>query len=178
MKIETKRIALAAAACSAVAMLTGCEENGPERQAQNRNIGTALSSIPIPQMSYFQERRTIAKWAKRWDTPNLPCYVYLVSYGRIIGYYVADGKPSSTRSYILPEVRHNYHGSGGCCLEPTADLDGTYGQNNPGIRFFTADGTAVEWGGSGASYLYSDAPLLINVPRLNQSAAKPEVRAR
>ena len=43
---------------------------------------------------------------------------------------------------------------------------------------FTADGTAVEWGGSGASYLYSDAPLPINVPRLNQSAAKPEVQAR
>lgn len=151
----------------------GCDDSDSvERREQDRNIETAHASIPIPRMSYYQERRTISKWAQRWDTPNLPCYVYLVSYGKIIGYYVTNGKPSSTRSYILPEVKHNLHGDGGCCLEPTADLDGTYGQNNPGIRFFTAEGTAVEWGGSGASYLYSDAPLPINVPLLNTKRGK------
>lgn len=138
-----------------------------EQKMQIKNLETAQTSIPIPQISYHQERRTIAKWAERWDKPNLPCYVYLVSYGKIIGYYVADGKPSSTRSYILPEYKHNTHIDGNCCLEPTADLDGTYGENNQGIRFFTAQGTAVEWGGDGASYIYSDTPLPINVPKLN-----------
>jgi len=164
----------AAAVCLLCGAKGGCLD-GPqdvERQEQRRNIATAQASIPIPRMSYYQERRTISKWAQRWDTPNLPCYVYLVSYGRIIGYYVTNGKPSSTRSYILPEYKHNYHGTGGCCLEPTADLDGTYGQNNPGIRFFTAEGTAVEWAGDGASYIYSDAPLPVNAPMLNQRPAK------
>lgn len=157
-------------------VFSGCDERqnpkARERAAQRMNLANAEASIPIPAISYHQERRTIAKWATRWDKPNLPCYVYLVSYGIIIGYYVTDGKPSSTQSYILPEFKHNYHGSGGCCLEPTADLDGTYGKNNPGIRFFTAEGTAVEWGGSGASYLYSDAPLPVNAPKLNRQITK------
>ena len=151
-------------------MFCGCDERfNQTRQAQATTIANANAAIPIPQVTYFQERRTISKWVQRWDKPNLPCYVYLVSYGKIIGYYVTDGKPSSTRSYILPEYKHNYHGSGGCCLVPTADLDGTYGENNPGIRFFTAEGTAVEWGGEGATYIYSDAPLPLNVPKLNHT---------
>ena len=151
-----------------VVAICGCDTEGIEGRAQQRNIEAANAATPIPKATYFQERRTIARWTQRWDKPNIPCYVYLISYGNIIGYYVTDGKPASTTNYILPEYKHNYHGSGGCCLEPTADLDGTYGQNNPGIRFFTAEGTAVEWGGSGASYLYSDAPLPINVPKLNR----------
>ena len=139
-----------------------------EVMQQKRVLETAQASTPIPNVSYYQERRTIAKWFTRWDKPNIPCYVYLVSYGKVIGYYVADGKPASCTNYILPEHKHNYHAQGGCCLEPTADLDGTYGQNNPGIRFFTAEGTAVEWGGAGATYIYSDAPLPLNVPKLNK----------
>lgn len=149
--------------------LFGCDElslKQKEREAQKRNIETAQAHIPIPQVSYYQERRTISKWAKRWDKPNLPCYVYLVSYGKVIGYYVTDGKPSSTRSYILPEYEHHCKAQTSC-LVPTADIDGTYGENNPGIRFFTAEGTAVEWGGAGATYIYSDAPLPLNVPKLN-----------
>lgn len=27
----------------------------------------SLESIPIPIVSYFQEKRTIAKWSERWD---------------------------------------------------------------------------------------------------------------
>lgn len=153
-----------------VSMLCGCDESNIGRttaQAQRKNIESANASTPIPQTTYFQERRTIAKWAKRWDKPNIPCYVYLVSFGKIIGYYVTDGKPSSTRSYILPEYEHHCH-SQTSCLVPTADLDGTYGENNPGIRFFTAEGTAVEWGGEGATYIYSDAPLPLSVPKLNR----------
>jgi hypothetical protein len=165
MKKHTIISILAVIACF---VFSGCDEQIRQtKRAQSANIASANASIPIPQATYFQERRTIAKWVKRWDKPNIPCYVYLVSFGKIIGYYVTDGKPSSTKSYLLPEYMHNYHSNGGCCLEPTADLDGTYGENNPGIRFFTAEGTAVEWGGDGATYIYSDAPLPLNVPKLN-----------
>lgn len=130
---------------------------------QEESSKQAVTTITIPKVSYFQERRTIAKWAERWDKPAIVTYVYLISFGNIIGYYVADGKPASTRSYLMPE--EEYYGNGATL--PTADIDGTYGENNPGIRFFTAEGTAVEWGGSGASYLYSDSLLPINVPKLN-----------
>lgn len=133
-----------------------------ERQAE-ANAKTAMTATPIPTISYFQERRTIAKWAERWDKPSVPCYVYILSYGTIVGYYISDGKPSSTQSYLFPEVA--YYSSG--AVLPTQDIDGTYGSNNPGIRFFTADGAAVEVGGN-IGYIYSDVPLPINVPKFSK----------
>jgi len=140
--------------------------------ASKESAKVSSTTIPVPNLSYFQERRTIAKWAERWDIPNVVTYVYLVSYGNIIGYYVADGKPASTRSYVTPENTF-VHGvdvgeSYGDVLVEAPDIDGTYGENNSGIRFFTADGAAVEWGGNGATYLYSDVPLSINVPLLHK----------
>lgn len=131
-----------------------------------KNESNSLAQIPVPQNSYFQERRTVANWAKRWDKPNLPCYVYLFNYGTCIGYFVSDGKPASTRSYLVPEYKNEYRTQGCYTQEQTPDLDGTYGDNNEGIRFFTASGSAVE-AGAGISYVYSDTPLNLNVTRLN-----------
>lgn len=127
----------------------------------------AFTQNPVPQISYFVERKTVSEWYKRWDKPSVITYVYLVSYGNILGYYVCNGKPASTKSYLVPEEEARYYSSIGTQLVQAPDLDGTYGDNNPGIRFFTAEGTAVEWAGSGASYIYSDAPLPLNVPKLN-----------
>jgi hypothetical protein len=126
----------------------------------------AQTAIDVPDLSYFQERRTIAKWAKHWDRPSAACYVYLISYGNIIGYYVSDGKPASTGSFLTPEYRREPGTSSS--QQQLPDIDGTYGTNNAGIRFFTASGVAVEWAGSGASYIYSDVPLKLNVPLLGE----------
>jgi hypothetical protein len=132
-------------------------------KAQDAASARAIEAVPIPVISYFQEKRTVAKWAQRFDKPAVVTYIYLVSFGQILGYYVADGKPASTRSYLMPE--ESYYSNGATLSNP--DIDGTWGDNNPGIRFFTAEGTAVEWAGSGASYIYSDSPLPIEAPRLN-----------
>ncbi|MDR0472317.1 MAG: hypothetical protein LBH43_01405 [Treponema sp.] len=128
----------------------------------------AQSAIPVPYLSYFQERRTVSKWATHWDKPSAACYVYLISYGTIIGYYVSDGKPASTGSFLTPEYREETIGNGGVRNIQLPDIDGCYGTNNQGIRFFTASGIAVEWAGSGASYIYSDVPLQISVPLLGK----------
>jgi len=155
-----------------VALFASCEVVSSARKiaekAQEATARTAAVAVPIPTVSYFQEKRTIAKWAERWDKPSVPTYVYLVSFGKILGYYVADGKPASTRSYLMPEDEVHYSSNGNFSTS-APDIDGTYGDNNPGIRFFTAEGVAVEWAGDGASYLYSDAPLPFDVPRLNPS---------
>lgn len=134
---------------------------------QEEMIKAAESTIPVPTVSYFQEKRTITKWAERWDKPSVPSYVYLISFGKVLGYYVADGKPASTRSYIMPEDQIIGYGENRV-VTSAPDIDGTYGDNNPGIRFFTAEGVAVEWAGDGASYLYSDALIDFGyeVPRL------------
>lgn len=130
---------------------------------------TAVSQIPIPTLSYFTERKTIAAWYQRWDKPSVITYVYLINYGNILGYYVCNGKPASTRSTLNPEyIQEAYGNSNGYTSieKQQQDLDGTYGENNPGIRFFTADGAAVEYGGN-IAYLYSDVKLPINVPLFN-----------
>lgn len=165
--------------CLIIIFLTGCNElftpsaRNQAEIAQKEMSAISIQSVSIPTVSYFQERRTIAKWAKSWDIPNLPTYVYLVSFGKVLGYYVADGKPASTRSYIMPEenVLDDPNGGydAGSVLVSAPDIDGTYGENNPGIRFFTAEGIAVEWAGDGASYLYSNAPINfgVDIPKLN-----------
>lgn len=143
------------------------------QESQEQMTEKMVENIKVPEVSYFQERRTIAKWVERWDAPSIPTYVYLISYGNILGYYVADGKPAATTSYLTPEEKFeegvDVGDSYGDVLVSAPDIDGTWGFNNPGIRFFTAEGTAVEWGGVGATYIYSDAPLPLNVPKLNIS---------
>lgn len=173
-----KRIVFALVAC--VVLFASCDIEPPRASeqaqiAQAQMAEQAATAVPIPTVSYFQEKRTIAKWAERWDKPSVPTYVYLVSFGKIIGYYVADGKPASTRSYLMPEEAYqkmtygDNRASYNWNVTQAPDIDGTYGENNPGIRFFTAEGVAVEWAGDGASYLYSDAPIDFGyfVPRLN-----------
>lgn len=159
--------------------LMGCELSDTEKSrsatlAKNAEdiystSAKAISTISAPEIDFFVERDTIARWAERWDKPSIVTYLYLFSYGNCIGYYVCNGKPAATTNYLVPEYQNVYKkGIGTYVQEQTMDLDGTYGANNPGIRFFTASGIAVEWAGGGASYLYSDAPLPINVPKLGE----------
>jgi len=150
----------------------GAADTSVDRQtskAQEQTKAIAMSQIPIPNVKYFVERATIARWIERWDKPAVTTYVYLVSYGQFIGYYVCNGKPASTKSYLTPEYKQEYYGNGAVIQTQQPDLDGTLGDNCEGIRFFTAEGTAVEWGGSGACYIYSDQRLPVNAPKLNFS---------
>lgn len=140
--------------------------------AQSEAAEAAYTDVPVPKITYFAERRTAARWAERWDKPGQVSFVYLLNFGNFIGYYVVDGKPASTQSYLVPEESFVKMWQGKIySWEKTAapDLDGTWGKNNGGIRFFTAEGAAVEWGGDGATYLFSDTMLPLNVPRLNVS---------
>ena len=158
------------AALTASVFANGKSESKKNREITSESIvdseAKALSVVPIPEVSYFTERQTIARWYERWDRPSVVTYVYLISYGNILGYYVCNGKPASIQSYLVPETTivsamSTLHD------REVMDIDGTYGTLNYGIRCFTAEGTAVDWGGMGATYLYSDAPLPINVPKLN-----------
>jgi hypothetical protein len=147
---------------SAETCTTTAREQAVAKQASLAEV--AITSTPIPSLSYFPERRTIARWAEAWDKPDIPTYVYLISFGKVIGYYVCNGKPASTQSYLTPEENV----VSGPLTVSAPDIDGTYGANNPGIRFFTASGVAVEWAGSGASYIYSNAILPLDVPLLGK----------
>ena len=162
-----KRIILVLLVCF---WMCGCGEIDARNKAiekQKASAEKAINTVSIPEVSYFQERKTIARWSETFNKANVVTYVYLFNYGKCVGYFLSDGKPASTRSYLMPE--ENVHsGSNGNVTVSAPDIDGTYGENNPGIRFFTPEGTPVEWGGDGATYLYSTVPLELNVPMLSK----------
>lgn len=79
--------------------------------------------------------------------------------GAVVGKFIVDGKVSSLNSYLTPDSEE-YASS---YSEWLADVDGSYGENDTGIFFFTPDGKYVEWTGT---YLYSDIPFEIEDPVL------------
>lgn len=82
---------------------------------------------------------------------------------------MVDGKVSSLNSYLTPDSE--YYEKDLDLTSDTdwskssvdrysnkwlADVDGSYGENDNGIFFFTPDGKYIEWTGT---YLYSDIPF-------------------
>lgn len=80
----------------------------------------------------------------------------------MIDRFIVDGKVTSLNSYLTPDSTY-YEGNGGCNISWLADVDGSYGENDAGIFFFTPDGKYVEWTGT---YLYSDIPFEIEDPMI------------
>lgn len=120
---------------------------------------SAFTQYPVPITSNFLERKLIYDWTKRWNEPDIVCYTYIFIGSTCIGYFITHGKPVSTQSYLLPEHLANSYTES---RRETPDVDGTYGTNNPGYRFFLANGTAVECSGTMVSCVYSDAPLSLS----------------
>lgn len=85
--------------------------------------------------------------------------------GGVVGRFIVDGKVSSLNSFLSPDYIEDHYGnsSGGFTTISTqlADVDGSYGENDNGIFFFTPDGKYVEWTGI---YLYSDIPFELDAP--------------
>ena len=125
----------------------------------------ALTTYKIPVCGYFLERKTITDWTKRWDKPDIVCYSYFYIGSTCIGYFITHGKPASTQSYLIPE---SIPDSG----RQSIDVDGTYGTNNPGYRFFLANGTAVECSGAMVSCVYADAPLSLSSKQIQTIEVK------
>ena len=95
--------------------------------------------------------------------------------GSVVGRFVVDGKVSSLNSFLTPDSEYYEKDLNMPNNELTyservverysnhwlADVDGSYGENDNGIFFFTPDGKYVEWTGV---YLYSDIPFEVNDP--------------
>lgn len=151
MKIK----ALAAVAIVAALALTGCSGNSDltERNALQDSV-TVANSL---------EKVNLKEKLSREDDPEAIRYVYLMNFGEVVGYYVTKGKISSSGSQLAPEQEILRPISGEYIAVDSAQDDGTYGTGDPGIFFFTSDGTMVA---TSLDYIQSDAPLAIDVPRL------------
>lgn len=130
-------------------------------------------------------RRTYWVNGQREKANALPCEIekplgYIVLFGEsgvVVGSFVVDGKVSSLNSFLTPDSEYYEKYTGGY-EEGTgsindrysnkwlADVDGSYGENDNGIFFFTPDGKYIEWTGT---YLYSDIPFEVSDPVLKVS---------
>lgn len=90
--------------------------------------------------------------------------VLLTEGGGVVGSFVVDGKVSSLNSFLSPDSEYYSLEYGGTYTKENrwlADVDGSYGENDNGIFFFTPDGKYIEWTGI---YLYSDIPFEVEEP--------------
>lgn len=88
--------------------------------------------------------------------------VILFSNNLVVAKYNIAGKVTSLNSFLTPDTtKPNSDYS-----EWLADIDGSYGENDQGIFFFTVDGKYVEWKGN---CLYSDMYMEIENPAVKIS---------
>lgn len=152
-----------------------------------KNTAAVASSLaerqPTPtDIDYSLERYNLIKRAywvngQREKANTLPCELekplgYIVLFtesGSVVGSFVVDGKVSSLNSFLTPDSEWyeqeywSYGDSYNGANDWLADVDGSYGENDNGIFFFTTDGKYIEWTGT---YLYSDIPFIVDEPVL------------
>lgn len=164
--------------------ITGCGTlafSGSKADKQNTiNVGDRLAeNQPTPvDINYSLERYNLIRrtyWVngQREKANALVCSIekplgYIVLFGEsgaVIGSFVVDGKVSSLNSFLTPDSEYYEYSRGEYTAKNNwlADVDGSYGENDNGIFFFTPDGKYIEWTGT---YLYSDIPFIVDNPVL------------
>lgn len=156
MKATTRKLvtigAIAAVSIGAMTACTPVSDEYTERKAA-QNTSQITNSL---------EKQNLEKKRDKEEDPNAIRYLYVTgNTGQIVGYYVTQGKVSSNGSQIGPESEIIKRWSDGYVLDSAKD-DGTYGEGDPGIFFFTTDGVMVE---TSLNYIQSDQPINIDVPR-------------
>lgn len=169
----------------------GCEAEsmtGTLQDKENTKIAanTIQGNQPTPvDLNYSLERYNLirrAYWVngQREKANALICeiekplgYIVLFSGNAAVGNFVVDGKVSSLNSYLTPDSEYYEIAAGEHASMHyntwLADIDGSYGENDSGIFFFTPDGKYIEWSGD---YLYSDIPFIMENPVVNYEVAK------
>lgn len=160
MKLNKKIVTTASALMIAGLALTGC---GGQSDLQKRQESQKTSQI-----KNSLEKQNLEKKRAKEEDPSAIRYLYVMNFGKIVGYYVTQGKISSNGSQIGPETEVLWHNGNSYTLDSAKD-DGTYGTGDPGVFFFTTDGVMVE---TDLNYIMSDSPIAIDVPRLGGSPKK------
>lgn len=195
--MKHKRIALAALLAITL-IASGCADTTPSNEKtnelsgevevdKNTRIGTSyltemkatetnqqglVKSEPIPKMESSLERENLIERYRTLNDENEVFHVYLMSHGKVVSYFQAQGKVSSVNSKLTnPKQFVSCDKSDGGsvgdkhrdedCIVPAPQLDGSYGTNGNAVFFFTPDGSYVEWNGE---YVTSERPLSIQTP--------------
>jgi hypothetical protein len=157
-------VAATAGSCDSAPSAPSAQSSGQAETETAFAQQRAAVPYPVAELKDSLERRNLRERLLRTNQPNKIGYVYLLSFaGQPLGYYVIKGKVSSTDSQMTA-TDMVVDGTRGSVTVPAPGDDGSYGKNEPGIFFFTSEGSMVT---TNLNYLYSDAPLPLNVPKLN-----------
>lgn len=153
----------------------GIRQNVNDTQTVTREL--LLTQKTPTDINYSLERYNLirrAYWVngQREKANTLVCqvdkplgYIVLFTGNAVVGRFVVDGKVSSLNSFLSPNyVEKADRGESSeyyIINTELADVDGSYGENDNGVFFFTPDGKYVEWTGE---YLYSDIPFEVDSP--------------
>lgn len=155
--------------------VTGCSEDFGEveqttteaaSKANEAAINRLIKTDDLPQITRSLERENIKRRIEFINQPDNIGYLYLLSdNGQLVKEVQVLGKVSSLNSYLTPNYIEEYYSNGAVINTEQADLDGTWGENQAGIFWFTPDGVYQEWTGlylySSQRMTFSTQPLLI-----------------
>ena len=149
--------------------------NLQENQPTPTDIDYSLERYNLIRRAYWVngQREKAAAVVCQVEKP-LGYIVLFTDNGAVVGRFVVDGKVSSLNSYLTPDSEYyekdmDFSNGDSDIMRAVdrysnkwlADVDGSYGENDAGIFFFTPDGKYVEWTGT---YLYSDIPFEVEDP--------------
>lgn len=165
-----KRIIAAGVAIVMAIVLAACNETKPTAQQQGQALTeqaysqqAAAVPYPVDQLKDSLERRNLRERLIRTNKADAVGYVYLLSFGKPLGYYVVKGKVSSTQSQMTADQTVLGNSNAGYSTVAAPGDDGSYGANENGIFFFLVTGQMVT---TNLDYVWSDAPLPLDVPKL------------
>jgi hypothetical protein len=180
---------LVVVAAVALAACTG-SSGGGSQSAVNASNSTAqieynefTKAVPYPYANAAPsnplERENAARRLVEYNSKGDTNYVYIQTFsGQVVGYYITDGKVSSTSTEMTSTQQvtncgdQNKGDGGGCSVTDAIGDDGTYGGEEGGqfgVFFFTASGTLVE---TDDPVIISSEPIALytNVPQLDARA--------
>lgn len=163
---------LTALAVAPLIVLTACSGSSSDAQSTGQKLTEEAfekqqKAVPYPadELGSSLERANIRRKLLREENPDAVGYVYIMSFGRFIGYYTIKGKVSSNQSQMTTDqliVKDCASCSGRSVVSAPGD-DGSYGENEDGIFFFTTTDAYIS---TNMDYVFMDQPMSIDVPEL------------
>jgi hypothetical protein len=143
---------------------SSAQDQGQKLTEQAYEQQSKAVPYPVEQLKDSLERKNIKEKLLRTNKPDAQGFVYVMAgaSGKIVGYYTVKGKVTSNQSQMTADeiVVDRYEGD--VVVSAPGD-DGSYGENEPGIFFFTTEGAMVT---TSLDYIWSDKAIPVDVPRL------------
>jgi hypothetical protein len=164
--IPIAAIALMADSCDSQSPNADATQNQQQEQQTVVNNQVKLQQVePVPVLSDSLERKNIITRLNTFNDPNKVSYIYLISYGKVMSFYTIKGKVTSGNKRLTSTDQIVDDGDPSTSdtkkVVEAPELDGTYGNSNPYIFFWTTSGVYVQWSGD---YMLVDQPLQLSTP--------------